>query len=162
MQFPLFEHFKAWIRGRRERAGVRTGTLLESGLVTAASAGMAGSISAVITTPIDVVKTRIMLAAVENAVGEASDGKKTIGEALKSGGLKDAMGHVKKPFSKKSSLQIGREIVADQGIKGLWRGGALRGLWTMLGSGLYLGTYESGRLWLAHRRGEQLNDESVF
>jgi len=150
------------VRGYRERTGVRTGSLLESGVVTAVSAGAAGSISAVATTPIDVVKTRIMLAAAESAAGEALEGKKTVGEALKSGGLKDAMGHVKKPFSKKSSLQIGREIVAEQGVKGLWRGGALRGLWTMLGSGLYLGTYESGRLWLAHRRGEQLNDEGVF
>jgi len=140
---------------------VRTGSLLESGVLTAASAGVAGSISAVVTTPIDVVKTRIMLAATENAAQEVSEGK-TFGESLKSGELKDAMGHVTKPFSRKSSLQIGREIVAEHGIKGLWRGGALRGLWTMLGSGLYLGTYETGRLWLASRRGEQLNEEDVF
>ena len=74
------------MRGYRERTGVRTGSLLESGVVTAVSAGAAGSISAVATTPIDVVKTRIMLAAAESAAGEASEGKKTVGEALKSGG----------------------------------------------------------------------------
>lgn len=162
MQFPLFEHFKAWIKAYRERTGIHTGTLMETGLVTATSAGVAGSISAVATTPVDVVKTRIMLAAAENAARDAEGGN-GVGDALKNGGLRDAMGHVvKKPFSRKTSLQIGREIVAEQGLKGLWRGGALRGTWTMLASGLYLGTYESGRIWLANRRGEQLNEEDIL
>lgn len=160
MQFPLFEHFRALIKEYRERTGRRTGTLLESGLVTATSAGAAGSISAVITTPIDVVKTRIMLSAAENA---AQDRTKGVGDALKNGGLRDAMGQVvKKPSRRKSSLQVGKEIFADQGVKGLWRGGAMRGTWTILGSGLYLGTYESGRIWLASRRGEKLNEEDLL
>jgi hypothetical protein len=31
----------------------------------------------------------------------------------------------------------------------------------MLGSGLYLGVYESGRLYLAERRGEKLDPEDL-
>jgi solute carrier family 25 S-adenosylmethionine transporter 26 len=162
MQFPLFERFKEWLKDYRKRKGVYSGTLLESGLVTAASAGVAGSIAAVVTTPIDVVKTRIMLAAGDSQ-GQNSSSVAGVAERVKEGGLKDAMGHVvKRKSPRKSSVQIGREIVAEQGIKGLWRGGALRGVWTMLGSGLYLGTYESGRIWLAKRRGEELNEEDLL
>jgi hypothetical protein len=145
----------------REKSRKGTGTLLESGLITATSAGLAGSVAAVITTPIDVVKTRIMLAAAENA-GRQKPGKKGVVRNLSGDGegLVDAMGHAIK--NKPSSLQIGREIVMEQGIKGLWRGGTLRALWTMLGSGLYLGTYESGRLYLAGRRGVQLNEDDLL
>ncbi|QDS74287.1 hypothetical protein FKW77_003589 [Venturia effusa] len=166
LQFPMFERLKVFIRDYRDKRGIRTGTLLESGLITATSAGVAGSISAVVTTPIDVVKTRIMLAAAENAANEAPNPKqKTIGKALKAGGegLVDAVGHtMKKKISKKSSMQIGQEIVAEHGWRGLWRGGALRGIWTMLGSGLYLGVYESGRIYLASRRGAKIEEDELL
>jgi hypothetical protein len=125
---------------------------------------LAGGAAAVITTPIDVVKTRIMLAAAENAALQ-KPGKKSVVRSLKDGGegLVDAMGHaIRKKPNRKSSLQIGREIVMEQGIKGLWRGGALRALWSMLGSGLYLGTYESGRLYLARGRRVQLNENDML
>jgi solute carrier family 25 (mitochondrial S-adenosylmethionine transporter), member 26 len=124
---------------------VRTGTLAESGLVTAASAGTAGAIAAVTTTLVDVVKTRVMLAAAENAASEASAGKPE-----KSGlnGLVDAFGKTVRsgkesvasaataldPLAssekkwRKSAIAIGREVVAKKGVKGLWRGSALRGV----------------------------------
>jgi solute carrier family 25 S-adenosylmethionine transporter 26 len=165
LQFPMFERLKVFIRDYRDKREIRTGTLLESGLITATSAGIAGSISAVITTPIDVVKTRIMLAAAENAANDNSDPKgKSIGKALKSGGDGlDAVGHtMKKKIAKKSSLQIGREVVTESGYRGLWRGGALRGVWTMLGSGLYLGVYESGRIYLANRRGAKIEEDDLL
>jgi hypothetical protein len=60
-----------------------------------------------------------------------------------------------------TSLQIARDIMQEQGVKGLFRGGALRAVWTMLGSGLYLGVYESGRLYLAERRGVELTPEDL-
>ena len=47
---------------------------------------------------------------------------------------------------------IGKEIFRTEGLKGLFRGGLLRSLWTAVGSGLYLGTYESGRRYLEERR----------
>lgn len=167
LQFPMFERLKEAIKDHRNKNGTRSNTLLESGLITAVSAGSAGSVAAVITTPIDVVKTRIMLAAADNAVKEASGQEAQTGsvkDAIKKGnGLVDAMGQAaKKPFARKSSMQIAQEIMAESGVKGLWRGGALRGVWTMLGSGLYLGVYESGRIYLANRRGDKINEEDLL
>jgi hypothetical protein len=155
LQFPMFERLKEGIKTYRDRNGTRTNTLLESGTITAISAGSAGSIAAVITTPIDVVKTRIMLAAAESAKDAPAlkDGKSVV----------DALGHtLKQKPTHKGSMQIGREIVAEHGVKGLWRGGALRGVWTMIGSGLYLGVYESGRIYLANRRGERVKEEDLL
>ena len=50
------------------------------------------------------------------------------------------------------AVAIGREVWRTEGTRGLFRGGALRGVWTALGSGLYLGVYESGRSYLEDRR----------
>lgn len=153
--------------------------MLESGLITATSAGLAGSVAAVVTTPVDVVKTRIMLAAAEGASEAQKDPKAAattpgpsapkegivdaMGQKLKAGkeGVASAASNVAKSPSRKGSLQIGREIMAEHGVKGLFRGGALRAVWTMLGSGLYLGVYESGRIYLARRNGENVDEEDI-
>lgn len=172
LQFPMFERIKESIRRYRNERGIRTNTLLESGVITAVSAGTGGSIAAVVTTPVDVVKTRIMLAAVQSGPDNANA---TAGESAKAAkdALVDATGKTieavkEKPLetakqlgrpksSHKSSLQVAREVIQEQGFKGLFRGGALRGVWTMLGSGLYLGVYESGRIYLAQRRGDTID-----
>ncbi|KAG9954552.1 hypothetical protein KCU85_g20, partial [Aureobasidium melanogenum] len=183
LQFPIFERLKEGIKKHREDRGTRTNTLLENGLITAASAGSAGAFAAVVTTPVDVVKTRIMLAAASSAAEDQSQTTKSksnapvdaMGRPLQSKGegvkatlqnskqgLKDAIQNVAKPVSRKGSIQIAREIIADQGvIKGLFRGGALRAVWTLIGSGLYLGVYESGRVYLAQRRGEDIDEEDI-
>lgn len=172
LQFPMFEGLRDRIRRYRNEQGIRTHTLLESGLITAVSAGIGGSISAVVTTPVDVVKTRIMLSAAESAAEDQTPAKKagqggkgvfvdatgkTMQEAKQ--GLVEAVKNVAKPPSNKGSLQIAREVIQEHGVKGLFRGGLLRGVWTMLGSGLYLGVYESGRIYLANRRGESYDGE---
>lgn len=177
LQFPMFERLKEYVKQYRDRKGTRTGTLLESGLITAVSAGTAGSVSAVVTTPIDVVKTRIMLAAAEGPAPPSqsnskpsSGGREGLVEKVKQGktnGLVDAMGRAAreataKPAKKKSGWTIGKEIMQEQGYKGLFRGGALRGVWTMLGSGLYLGVYESGRVYLARRRGMDIDEDDLL
>ena len=170
LQFPLFERIKEGIRRYRNERGIRTNTLLESGWITAVSAGTGGSVSAVITTPVDVVKTRIMLAAAESAAEDQKPDKSarnglvdatgnTVQKAKES--LTEAVKNVTKPVSRKSSMEIARETVRENGVKGLFRGGLLRGVWTMLGSGLYLGVYESGRIWLASRRGEVVNEDDL-
>lgn len=153
MQFPLFEFLRTEIYGLRERRGSRSGTLLETGMVTAISAGSAGTLAAVATTPIDVVKTRIMLA----AAGHDGEGQreKVIKEMLAQG--KDAKSEIEKAQraargGRAGGLAVGKEILRSEGVKGLFRGGALRGAWTALGSGLYLGVYESGRRFLEKRR----------
>lgn len=174
LQFPMFERLKQSVKRYRDERGIRTNTLLEGGIITAASAGTAGSVAAVVTTPVDVVKTRIMLAAAQSAAedqGPMNAGAKAKDALVDATGrnvqaakesLKDAVENVTKPVSKKGSMQIAREIVAESGVKGLFRGGALRGIWTLLGSGLYLGTYESGRIYLARRRGEDVDEDELL
>lgn len=110
-------------------------TIFERAVITAISAGISGGIAATITTPIDVVKTRIMLAA-----GKDDNLPKT------------ASG--KQP----SSLAVGRQIYHNEGLKGLFKGGVLRGGWTALGIGLYLSAYESGRMYLEKRRESNMED----
>ncbi|KAF7868650.1 hypothetical protein EAF04_005181 [Stromatinia cepivora] len=152
MQFPMFEHMKDSLKSYRRENGTMTGSLLETATITAVSAGSAGSTAAVITTPVDVVKTRIMLAASgENSESEA---KKKIEEAKKKGQPLDKL-----IGKQKGSLTIAREVVAEAGVKGLFRGALLRAGWTALGSGLYLGVYESGRVWLRDRREAKDGDE---
>ena len=185
LQFPIFERWRsALTKFDEHRRGQRPQHVWERGVTTAVSAGSAGAVSAVITTPIDVVKTRIMLAAAQGFAKQ--DGRGEISSAIVEGRIADAAETVKEESSrviapegkrgketaeksrlirpeeslqpshdrqyKMSSLKIARQIIEEQGWKGLWRGGALRGAWTMLGSGLYLGIYESGRAWLEQRR----------
>lgn len=129
LQFPLMEMFKAWeLERRSRRKGAKVDGPLERALVTAESAAVAGSFSAWITTPIDVVKTRIMLAAGEEKEGD----RKT----------------------RKTGWTVGKEVLRDEGMRGLFRGAALRSVWTAMGSGLYLGCYEGGRHYLEKRRND--------
>jgi hypothetical protein len=170
LQFPLFERIREGVNNYRDEQGIRTNTLLESGLITAVSAGAGGSVAAVVTTPVDVVKTRIMLAAAESAAADQKPRRNGRAAALDATGrtvqeakqnFAAAIKEVTKLPTHKSSMQIAREIMAESGVKGLFRGGLLRGVWTMLGSGLYLGVYESGRVWLGIRRGERVNEEEL-
>lgn len=153
MQFPMFEFLRSSIHMYRKRKGVFTGTLLESGLVTALSAGTAGSVAAIVTTPIDVLKTRIMLSA-GNESEIATHGREATPREIEVRG--GELGRMKKAAraSSQGALAITKEVFRADGARGFFRGGALRGLWTALGSGLYLGVYESGRRYLVERRVE--------
>jgi len=178
LQFPMFERLKTALQEwraqqysnanhgktrKKEELGI-----WENGAVTAVAAGVAGSIAAVITTPVDVIKTRIMLAAAEdgpeskntksaqtptNEQGSKPDS--TPAKKLKEGKVLDALGEHRRTNQQKhhkGSWEIGKEVVREKGWTGLFRGGALRAVWTMLGSGLYLGVYEGGRQYLENRR----------
>ncbi|KAJ4380852.1 hypothetical protein N0V86_004214 [Didymella sp. IMI 355093] len=163
MQFPMFERLKQGIKEYRDEKGLTRGTIVESGVITAFSAGSAGAVAAVVTTPVDVLKTRIMLSAAE---GESSESAPKSGRSNGTGknGLVDALGEsVKKSRrGQKGTWQITQDIVQEQGYKGLWRGGALRAVWTFVGAGLYLGAYESGRVYLAARRGERIDEDDLM
>ncbi|KAK6363766.1 hypothetical protein TWF730_001182 [Orbilia blumenaviensis] len=119
MQFPLYEEMKRRIY---EKKGITQPSLLQVGIVTAISAGSAGSFAATITTPLDVIKTRMML--------------------LKRDGKRNSA----------SMLETANSILRNEGPKAIWKGGSIRAVWTFLGSGLYLGTFECSKIYLSRRR----------
>ncbi|KAI1810408.1 mitochondrial carrier domain-containing protein [Poronia punctata] len=147
IQFPIFESLREWIWARRPRVGDGDGarSLLETGIVTGTSAGLAGSFAAFITTPMDVVKTRMMLSAGSR---DESDAKQA---------SKDGMEKSRGTNRSRGGLVVAREVIAQRGIAGLFRGAALRSVWTTVGSGLYLGMYEVAKTWLARGKGDDDN-----
>ena len=96
-----------------------------------------------------------MLSAADSDQPRREEQKKIVSQLEAEG--KDAKAEIEKAQQaarggRAGGLAVGREILRTEGLKGLFRGGALRGLWTALGSGLYLGVYESGRRYLEGRR----------
>jgi solute carrier family 25 (mitochondrial S-adenosylmethionine transporter), member 26 len=143
LQFPIFEHLKNNFLAKRKKAknDQPVDGILERAVITAGSASIAGSGAAWITTPIDVIKTRIMLSA-------SKDSEQRPVKVEKRGGL---LGMVE-TSNKQSAAMIARQILKQEGITGLFRGAAIRSVWTAMGSGLYLGVYESGRFYLEDER----------
>lgn len=152
LQFPAFEHLRStlWERRRRQqgRAATDEAGLLETGVIGGISAGTAGALAAFITTPSDVVKTRMMLFA-----GEAEDWSKSrTDEAVK----KDVEA-TKKHQKKNGAWAVTKQVYAERGVRGLFRGGLFRSAWTALGSGLYLGTYDTAKVFFKRRKPELEN-----
>lgn len=181
LQFPMFERLKELIHAWGERRGTKMDGMVQRAGITAFSAGAAGAVAAVVTTPVDVVKTRIMLSAVEYEGERKGESQKqqpqqekgkmaksgqngnlvdAFGKSVKSG--KEAAKRSLQKSKKKSAWKIGAEIVKEKGFVGLWRGGALRAVWTFVGSGLYLGVYDYGRIYLAGRRGEDVDEDDLM
>ncbi|KAF4122950.1 solute carrier family 25 (mitochondrial S-adenosylmethionine transporter), member 26 [Geosmithia morbida] len=119
LQFPMFEHIRARMWERRHRGGEASGPagLLETGVISGVSAGGAGAVAAFITTPSDVVKTRMMLSAGQDK-------------------------------NRHGAWSVTKRVYTRDGVRGLFRGALLRSGWTLLGSGLYLGTYNVATVWL--------------
>lgn len=139
LQFPMFEHIRATLWQRRGgEPDVRDKSLLETGLICGGSAGSAGALAAFVTTPSDVVKTRMMLSAGKSA-----------GELLTDEEKKRRSG----------AWAVTKKVYWERGVRGFFRGGLFRSAWTMLGSGLYLGTYDTAKVWLKRRKPDL--DDSV-
>lgn len=143
MQFPVFEVLKKRLLDR-ESGPLRTG--LSAGV----SAGAAGCVAAVITTPMDVVKTKVMLSA-----GRCGGGSRAGGRERNVKGAARWLLH----NGSNGALMVAKDVVREEGWRGLMRGGALRGGWTTVGSGLYLGSYEAAKVWL--RKGREEAQESI-
>lgn len=143
MQFPVFEALKKRLMDR-ESGPLRTG--VSAGV----SAGAAGCVAAVITTPADVVKTKVMLYPGEGKHG-SSTRERARHEMGASGGLAQ--------HGRKGALTVVKDVVREEGWKGLMRGGLMRGGWTAVGSGLYLGSYEAAKVWL--RKGSEVKQEKI-
>ncbi|KAK9774156.1 hypothetical protein AB5N19_06846 [Seiridium cardinale] len=154
IQFPIFEYARTKIWDRRsgmKNDGTghrfeREQSLVETGMITGISAGLAGSFAAVITTPMDVVKTRMMLMG-----GDGQDAKQ---------GAHDRNGTPQQESRRhsKGGLAVAKQVFKERGIPGLFRGSVLRAVWTAIGSGLYLGMYEVSKVWLT--RGKEIDEKS--
>ena len=108
IQFPLWELFKSqWASS--------SGKELQSWKSSCCGA-VAGGISAAVTTPLDVAKTRIMLA-------------ESGSEIAKSAGTIFTM----------------KEVYKSQGIKGLFSGVVPRVMWISIGGAVFFGVYEEGK-----------------
>ncbi|KAK7698923.1 hypothetical protein SLS64_012134 [Diaporthe eres] len=179
LQFPMFEALRRRIWESRDRRANATQTvkddtgavasgerrvergamargLLETGYVNGVSAALSGAIAAVVTSPADTVKTRMMLFAGEEREQRArfeeqeqrlrDPGTKATGKAAHHETQKQLESAVRRQGL--NGMQVARLIYQEKGVYGLFRGGLLRAAWTALGSGLYLGTYEVAKVWL--------------
>lgn len=136
----IIDRYRRRKAGRTSSIGQMEGSshreqLIERAGLTGLSASVSGSIASVVTTPIDVVKTRVMLSAGEGAAVEMESGGQ---RASKSPG--------------RGAWAVGKHIVKDEGVRGLFRGGMVRSVWTAVSLSLYLGLYEGGRFYLENRR----------
>lgn len=113
VQFSLWEYFKSsYSIYQHEKHGRKRGmvTALESALFGSA----AGAIAAGATTPLDVLKTRIMLRRREHGDKSARAG----------------------------AFQVLSQIRKDEGMQGLFRGFGPRIAWISTGGAIFLGTYQ--------------------
>ncbi len=117
VQFSLWESLKARYSRRQHR---RTGR--PEGLVTATESAVfgsvAGAVAAGLTTPLDVLKTRIMLARKDPAAGPSSTTKRA------------------------GPVRVLRQIWTTEGAAGLFRGFVPRVGWISTGGAIFLGTYQ--------------------
>lgn len=104
LQFPLWERMKLNHLKKHKRPVTAT--------ESAYYGSIAGAIAAFITTPLDVAKTRIMLAEKN--------------ESLASGKVVSAL----------------KEVLNDRGVSGLFAGVVPRVLWISVGAAIFLGSYE--------------------
>lgn len=150
LQFPMFEYIRSHVIDRHKRRKAARASvggrkeepapgqreqLIERAGLTGISASVSGCIASVVTTPIDVVKTRVMLSASDTTVAESESVGQGAGKGLRKG-----------------TWALGKQIVQDEGVRGLFRGGMIRGVWTAVSLSLYLGLYEGGRFYLENRR----------
>ncbi|PYI03281.1 mitochondrial carrier [Aspergillus sclerotiicarbonarius CBS 121057] len=139
-------------RGDRNRDGDKdkdTISKTEHVLITGTSAATAGTFSSVVTTPVDVVKTRMMLGATSSPHPPFSHSSSTSATSATSG---DKTGEGKQS---PSAWAMGKKVVREEGVRGLFKGGVIRSVWTAVSFGIYLCMYEGGRGVLEGRRRER-------
>jgi solute carrier family 25 (mitochondrial S-adenosylmethionine transporter), member 26 len=109
---PLYEFLK--LRFTRHLWSSSDTSLLSPPFL-ALCGSLAGGTAAFLTTPLDVIKTRVMLSLRRRGVDGRGD----------------------------SWWEIGREVWKEGGIPGLWKGGGMRTLWIGLGGAIFLGIYDT-------------------
>jgi len=111
LQMPMWEFFKSRVRKHNHD---KTGTADITGLQSGACGSLAGAISAALTTPMDVVKTRIIL----------------------SQRYTDIQRYSENPF------KVLSQIAREEGVGKLYSGVVPRVVWLSAGGFLFFGAYE--------------------
>lgn len=149
LQFPAFEYLKQVLitqRSRLKKEGGPVNGLLERAWIAAVSAGVAGSVAAWVTTPFDVIKTRMMLEAGAQNSFQAERGSRI---GILQGGTR---------AKRRSGFRIGTEVLQRQGLRGLFRGALVRATFTIVGNGLYMGCYEYAKMYLQEGQSVGIQD----
>lgn len=139
VQFPLYEKLKKTV-GANERPYLSAGC----GMV-------AGGFAAAITTPLDVIKTRVMLQKHHNAHPDPTPKTtSTTGGTSKpptdtpngtSNGTTNETVNTKSTPKRVSLIHIVRDV-ASEGPSAFWRGVVPRTMWISMGGAVFLGVYE--------------------
>ncbi|KAI9221171.1 S-adenosylmethionine transporter [Blastocladiella britannica] len=116
IQFPLYEYLKSY-------AAYRKSLPVADPLDAAMCGSVAGGIAAAITTPLDVIKTRVMLGA-----AQAGSESHYVGMTA-----------------------TFKSIVRKEGMHALFRGIGPRTLWISVGGFIFLGAYEKSKRYLIDR-----------
>lgn len=123
IQFPLYERLKLLLL-ERHRLSVPEATSVpayQAALVGSVSGGIAAAAS----TPLDVVKTRLMLA--------------ERGQAAEPSGSSTSSSGVNQRF-----LPTLSHIYRNEGVQGLFKGVVPRTIWISIGGAVFLGSFEMG------------------
>ncbi|EXF82574.1 hypothetical protein CFIO01_12516 [Colletotrichum fioriniae PJ7] len=131
LTFCLYETLKERFLGGEGKSQERSAPqqVLASGLCAAA----AGSASSSLFVPIDVVKTRMRLAAGGEVTGENGSSKTSSSSSR----------------AKIGPIAVARGIILKEGVRGLFRGATVTVLAAGFGGGLYIGCYEAIKIYLS-------------
>lgn len=131
LTFCLYETLKERFLGGEGKSQERSASqqVLASGLCAAA----AGSASSSLFVPIDVVKTRMRLAAGGEVTGENGSPKTSSSSSR----------------AKIGPIAVARGIILKEGVRGLFRGATVTVLAAGFGGGLYIGCYEAIKIYLS-------------
>ncbi|KAK2013617.1 mitochondrial carrier [Colletotrichum eremochloae] len=138
LTFLLYESLVAKLLKRLEqKTGQEQGSIAKQIQIHTMCAGLAGASVSLLFVPVDVVKTRMRLA----AGGQASI-PRLFPTSVKIQG--NAIKHVEhaQPRTAHGPLRVARDVFRTEGVRGMFRGGGLTCLAAALGSGIGLGSYE--------------------
>ncbi|KAJ0160708.1 S-adenosylmethionine mitochondrial carrier protein [Colletotrichum tanaceti] len=147
LMFLLYEGLAARLLGeldRRDGQGESRG-LAQRVQVHTLSAGVAGACSSLLFVPVDVVKTRMRLA----AGSQKPTPRKFFTAAGIHGGVAKNLERVQPPGAQ-GPLRVAQGVFRAEGLRGLFRGGTLTCVAAGVGSGLGLGCYEGFKQYFQH------------
>ncbi|GJC86177.1 putative mitochondrial carrier C1271.11 [Colletotrichum liriopes] len=134
LTFLLYESLAAKLLERSDR---KSGSISQQIQIHTISAGLAGASASFIFVPVDVVKTRMRLA----AGGQMSPTRLFPTSVGMQGSVMRYVEHAQ-PRTIHGPLRVARDVFRTEGVRGLFRGGTLTCLAAGVGSGLGLGSYE--------------------